>query len=110
MSNIVSGIAEFGQIIGDALANYALATTGTRSIGNMSPHVVVEEVHRDELVITQHPVEIGAPVTDHSFMMPWTVEIHCGWSNSTAGADGYVQAVYEAMLAQQQARDRKSVV
>ncbi len=99
--------ATFGPLIGDAGAPpYALIspTVPFRNIGGIFPDVTTEEIHRDELQITQHPVETGAPVTDHAFMQPWTVEIHCGWSNSSAQSEGYVQTVYDSLQALQQAR------
>jgi hypothetical protein len=109
MSAPISAGVDFGQLIGDALSGFALSTTGERSIGDFTPHVVVEETHTDTLMITQHPVETGAAVTDHSFLLPPTVAIHCGWSNSTAGTDGFVQAVYSALLALQQSRTPFSI-
>lgn len=53
-----------------------------RSIGSFSAYVVLEEQHRDELEITEHPVEQGASIADHAFKRPAEVTIHCGWSNS----------------------------
>jgi hypothetical protein len=100
-NNIVSAASTFGPLIGDTSANYALIQPGVRSIGDLYPHVVVEETHNDELAITQHPVEYGTPVTDHAFLQPYTVEIRCGWSDSNAQTSGYVQAVYAAFLALQ---------
>lgn len=55
-----------------------------RSIGPFVAQVVFEEVHTDELVITDHPVELGAMVSDHAFMLPAEVVIKCGWSNSAS--------------------------
>jgi hypothetical protein len=93
----------FGQLIGDAAANYALIGYAGRSIGTLIPDVVVEEVHHDEATITQHPVEVGAPITDHAFMQPYTVEIRCGWSDSSAQSEGFVQEIYQQLLALQSA-------
>ncbi len=42
------------------------------------PDVVVEEVHRDALAITQHPVEQGASITDHAYRLPAVVEVRMG--------------------------------
>src|SRR5271165_1668854 len=99
MSNI------FGPIIDDAAANYALISgSATRFIGTIYPDVSVEEIHHDEQIITLHPVETGSPITDHAFMMPYTVEMRCGFSDSTVGALGYVQQVYQQFLALQQSR------
>lgn len=30
-----------------------------RSIGTIIPNVVIEEIHRDDLIVTDHPVEKG---------------------------------------------------
>lgn len=87
----------FGPLVEDAVSNFALIGTSFRNIGGLYPDVTVEEIHRDELQITQHPVEIGAPISDHAFMQPTTVEIRCGWSNSSAQSEGYVQSVYDAL-------------
>jgi hypothetical protein len=100
----------FGPIIGDAAAAFALITpTGQRSIGTIFPDVAVEEIHRDEMQITVHPVETGTPVTDHSFLMPQTVELRWFWSNSSAQAEGFVQAIYQQLLALQQSRQPQTI-
>jgi hypothetical protein len=83
---------------------FALIFSPVRLIGTMIPDVVVEEAHRDQLVITDHPVERGAAISDHAFKLPSEVEIRCGWSNSSAGVEGYVQAVYEEFLELQASR------
>lgn len=83
---------------------YALISHGARSIGTIIPDVVVEELHHDLMMITQHPVETGATISDHAFKMPSTVQITGGFSNSTAQAVGYVQFVYQEFLALQASR------
>ncbi len=100
MSNI------FGPIIGDlGPPAYALITGGyPRSIGTILPDVVIDEIHRDEMQITQHPVELGAPITDHCYKMPPMIEMRACWSDSSAQAIGYVQEVYQALLALQVSR------
>jgi hypothetical protein len=104
-NNLVSALSTFGPLlIGDSAAPLALIMTGRRSIGDLFPHVTVEESHSDELAITDHPVEFGTPVTDHAFMQPYIVEIRCGWSDATAQTSGYVQAVYKAFLGLQASR------
>ncbi len=55
-----------------------------RSIGGIIPNVTIEEHHRDELAITDHPVERSAAITDHAFNMPAEVTMQCGWSSSGA--------------------------
>ncbi len=54
----------------------------------------IEEVHTDEVEITEHPVEQGTTISDHAFKRPERVIIRCGWSNSPSGPSGLVsQAV-----------------
>lgn len=53
-----------------------------RGLGPFTMQVVVEEIHTDELEITDHPVEQGALITDHSFKRPALVVIRGGWSDS----------------------------
>lgn len=92
------------SLLGDASAPYALISSVGRAIGQIIPDVTVEEVLRDDMTITQHPVEMGAPVSDHAFKMPSTIEMRVGWSDSTHQAQGYVQTVYQALLALQARR------
>lgn len=83
---------------------YALIATPFRAIGFIIPEVTVEEVHRDQLIITDHPVERGAAISDHAFKMPSEIEMRVGWSNSSAGFSGYVNIVYQALLKLQNIR------
>lgn len=46
------------------------------------PHAVVSEDHSDTLMITKHPVEVGATISDHAYKEPARVTITCLWSNS----------------------------
>jgi hypothetical protein len=55
-----------------------------RAIATIIPNVVVEEIGFDETVITDHPVEQGAPISDHAFMRPAELILKCGWSNSSS--------------------------
>jgi len=52
----------------------------SRKIGLIIPDVVVSEKHQDALEITEHPVEIGAPVSDHSYKRPAEVTMEMGFS------------------------------
>ncbi len=83
---------------------YALIATSDRSIGGLIPDVVLEENHRDSLLITKHPVEAGAAITDHAFLLPAEVEMRCGFSNSSHGDPGYARAVYDALRRLQASR------
>ncbi len=59
-----------------------LAKTIQRQIGVLMPHVVIREQHKDELQITDHPIQTGSPVSDHAFRLPAEVTIECAWSES----------------------------
>lgn len=84
--------------------SYALIQPSARAIGSIIPDVTIEEVPRDELILSQHPVEGGSAITDHAFKRPAEVDMRCGWSNSTAGFEGYNRQVYDALLALQASR------
>lgn len=86
-------------------ASVASLFSSSRSISYIIPDIVIEEIHNDELRITDHPVETGAAITDHAFKMPSEVVIKCGFSNSSAQAEGYVQSVYDLLLDLQAARE-----
>lgn len=86
------------QLIGDFVANYALIYQNQRYIGTLVPDVTVSELSTDEDTVTNHPVETGTPISDHVFANPPVLEIRCGFSNSSAGYDGYVQDVYQMFL------------
>lgn len=100
-----------------------------RMLGPIAAQVTIEEQHMDELVITEHPVEQGAAITDHAYKRPAEVIIRCGWSNAGAqslitdlanaldffdsgeiGSFNYVQEVYEQLLALQESRVRFDIV
>lgn len=53
--------------------------TYQRAIAGRRADVTIEEVQRDELVITEHPVEQGAPISDHAYKRPSEVIIRAGW-------------------------------
>ncbi|MDQ0507415.1 phage baseplate protein [Xanthobacter agilis] len=95
------------------MANIVEAVLGTvdqilvsagASIGGIVPNVVVEEISRDSLFITNHPVEKGAAISDHAFMMPKEVELRCGWSDS-GNFQGYSRLIQEGLLALQAQRE-----
>lgn len=85
--------------------SFALITTQQRRVSSLIPDVVIREVGRDELVITDHPVETGAAISDHAFLRPVEVEMVLGWSDSTAGYVGYARDVYVELIALQKRRE-----
>lgn len=92
-----------------------------KTLGTIRIGVTVEEVYNDELQITEHPVELGAQITDHAFKRQPDVVLKCGWSNADYAAllgssvvqfdnfgsttqSGYIDAVYSKLLDLQQSR------
>lgn len=88
-------------------------------IGTIEIAATLEEIHSDTLQTTEHPVELGAAITDHAYKRPCEVVIRCGWSNSTLSsfisvisslfsgsmsASDYVSSVYSKLLALQESR------
>jgi hypothetical protein len=45
-------------------------------------HAVFEEVHNDEIEVTEHPVEQGTVIADHAFVRPAECILTYGFSNS----------------------------
>jgi hypothetical protein len=72
-----------------------IATAGAT---NTLQPVVFEEKSVDELRITEHPVEIGAAVTDHAYKEPCSVHIRAGWSPVGFGDVSYLKGIYQALL------------
>ncbi|QHM71273.1 phage baseplate protein [Mixta intestinalis] len=52
----------------------------SRKIGLLVPDVVISEKHADTLEITEHPVEIGAPVADHAYARPAELTMEVGFA------------------------------
>lgn len=64
-------------------ANFESLILGrNRNIAGIIPGVVIRERHEDELIITDHPVGFGSPITDHAYKKPEVVTVEFGWSNS----------------------------
>lgn len=67
---------------------------------------VMLEDHDDELVMTDHPVEQGAVITDHAYKMPAVLVLLYGWSNSSDQPSAqnnptFLKGLYEKLLALQ---------
>ena len=84
-----------------------------RNIGGFVADVTIEEQHVDRMVITKHPVEQGAAITDHAYKEPAKVTIRAGFSNSSPNALGnpsYVSTIYSSFLALQASRQLFDIV
>ena len=84
---------------------FALISFNQRSFSGIIPNVVIEEIGSDQLRITDHPVEIGAAVTDHAFKMPVELEMKAGWSDSSGQQAGYIRQIYNQLIALQAGRE-----
>ena len=83
-----------------------------RNIGPFVADITISERHRDELILTKHPVSTGSVITDHAYKLPIRVIITVGFSNSDANANGdanYVQTIYQNFLTLQENRELFSV-
>lgn len=79
-----------------------------RRVGDVTADVTIEEVHDDQLTITNHPVEQGAAITDHAYKNPARLQVIIGFSNSSeqAGNDAeYVNEMYNQLLTMQIKRE-----
>jgi hypothetical protein len=73
-----------------------------RSLAGIQADAVLEEHHEDNLVITDHPVEEGAVISDHAYKMPAEVTLEYGWSmssgfNSTFDST-FLNTLYQQLL------------
>jgi hypothetical protein len=112
------GLGTLSNLINVVLSN---------QISTISVDATFEEKGTDLLQITDHPVEAGASISDHSFFRPAELTMHCGWSNANAffatslGANqvfaggsliktDYVSNIYSQLLALQQSLQPFTVV
>lgn len=73
--------------------------TPRSSIGGIEIQATLEEIHNSTVQITEHPVELGAEITDHAFKKPEEVVLRCAWSNSSPQALlGSVQRLFSGDL------------
>jgi Dit-like tail protein len=79
--------------------------TFTRSIapdvatgGGLVAEVTISEDHEDELLITDHPVELGAMMSDHAYKRPPTLRLRVGWSNAYGKTATYARSIYAQLL------------
>ncbi len=106
----MSQLSAVGTVIAGQVEDILLRVS--RSIGTIIPQCTVEERARDEMAITEHPIQTGASITDHAYSMPSIVTARYGWSNSGAVFDlnsgGLVtsdpQSIYDQLLTLQKSR------
>lgn len=83
-------VDQANAVIGKAGATPGIETAGSlllagrgRTIMGIFADVTIEEKHKDEVNITEHPVEVGSAISDHAYMSPPEVAIKIGWSESS---------------------------
>ncbi|BEL79901.1 hypothetical protein SM12BL3_12080 [Serratia marcescens] len=59
-----------------------------RRIGIIVPSVAISEKHMDATEITEHPVELGAPTSDHAYDRPAEVTMELGFASGGSLIDG----------------------
>jgi hypothetical protein len=72
------------------------------------PDAVVEETSRDDLQITEHPVEIGSTISDHAYAKPREVTLRWAWSNS-GRYETFMQDVFATLKSIQTARQPMNI-
>lgn len=86
-----------GIVLGAAqLGLQAILVKPRRSIGPFVATVTLEETHQDDLEITDHPVEVGASITDHAFKLPASLVIKAAWTE-VQPATNIVQSLKNAV-------------
>lgn len=73
----------------EVLGSLLLSGRG-RTIMGLFADVTIEEKHKDELKITEHPTEVGAPISDHAYKEPPEVTMKVGWSESAGTLNGFL--------------------
>lgn len=124
--------AVLNLITGEALSfglsslQQALTIIPQGMIGAIAIQATLEETMDHELQVTEHPVQSGASITDHSFREPVQITLRCAWSNASVeaalgavsnlfaggalSAADYVSGIYSQLIRLQQSRLLFSVV
>jgi len=90
------GLGPFGSV-----PTLAFFLPHRRSIGGIVAQVTIDEQHSDDIQITEHPVEQGAPISDHAFKRPSVVTIRAGWTRQFAWDLSAESGVYGLLLSWQ---------
>ena len=86
---ITSALGGLSKPLGEKVGSLLLSGRG-RTIMGLFADVTVEEKHKDELKITEHPTEVGAPINDHAYKEAPEVSMKVGWSESAGKLNGLV--------------------
>jgi hypothetical protein len=85
LTQIDGGLAAAGTQLGltSIIPQGQIGGNGTPGSG-IDVLATIEEQYEDRLEITDHPVETGTDMSDHSYMRPYSLVMRCGWTNSTS--------------------------
>lgn len=115
-SLVTSGLALAAVAGAELVAAFFAPKRSIKSpIGSFSAYITLEEHHHDELVITDHPVEQGAQISDHAYKKPSELTVTIAWTNSSLAAvlslefGNYSSHVYEQLLKLQKSRQLFSI-
>jgi len=86
---ITSALGGLSNPLAEKVGSLLLSGRG-RTIMGLFADVTVEEKHKDELKITEHPTEVGAPINDHAYKEAPEVSMKVGWSESAGKLNGLV--------------------
>ncbi|PRY03804.1 hypothetical protein B0G73_114125 [Paraburkholderia sp. BL25I1N1] len=112
MTNLLQTGAGIAASIGGEIVSafFSPKRSITSSIASFQAYVTLDERHHDEVVITDHPVEQGASISDHAYKKPAEVTLTLAWTNSSVPAvtslqfGNYSQFVYKNLLTLQASR------
>lgn len=87
LSSALSTVAS--SSLTEKAASLLLAGQG-RTIMGLFADVTIEEKHKDTVRSTDHPTEVGSPISDHAYKEPAKLNLKVGWSESAGHLNGFV--------------------
>ncbi|MBB3004357.1 hypothetical protein FHX57_006739 [Paraburkholderia tropica] len=80
--SVLGNVVSAGQILIQLLTNKPKRGFDDGSGSLLIPDATIEEMHNDDMEITDHPVEQGTAISDHAFKRPSELMVTAGWSDS----------------------------
>lgn len=102
-----------GSSTGALNSSGAIQSTTAQQTTTIQADCVVEEKHDDRTVVTRHPVEQGATITDHAYAEPSELMLTYGWAEgsnqNTANDAAFLNNLYQQFLAIRLARSLSTI-
>jgi len=76
------GLQGIGILIKPKRGFFNITNSDGTAMQDIIAQATVQEMHTDNLELTDHPVALGANITDHAFKLPMELELKLAWSNS----------------------------